>query len=275
MNGLAINPAYAGSREVLSSTLLWRKQWVGFEGAPSIFTFGGHLPLRNQRMALGLLVYNETIGIEKNTGLYGNYAYRVRLGNGKLSLGLKAGFDIVKESKSEITLHDPIVDNAFEDVKGSVFMPNFGFGAYYTTTNYFVGFSLPSMLNYNSEGESLNADFKNYNMLFTGGYLYKISDNLKIKPTTLIKYKFDTKPQYDLNVNFIFFKNDILWIGATYRNKEALVSLIEIQVSRKFRLGYSYDSSLGPLKKYNSGSHEIVIRYEWRDKIDTLNPLYF
>lgn len=275
MNGLAINPAYAGSRDVLSATFLYRQQWVGFEGAPTIFSMSAHMPFRNQRVALGLQVFNESIGIENNTGLYGNYAYRVRLGNGKLALGLKAGFNLLKEQNTKITLRDPKVDDAFGNTKESVFMPNFGFGMYYSNSRYFAGISIPLLLNYNLSTEETSTDFKRYNILLTGGYLVKFSDQFKIKPSTLIKYKHESALQYDLNLNLIFFKDDILWVGGSYRNNEALVSLIEIQVSRKFRLGYSYDYSIGPLNKQNNGSHEIMIRYEWRDKVDTLNPLYF
>lgn len=275
MNGLSINPAYAGSRDVLSATFLYREQWVGFEGAPSIYSISAHMPFRNQRVAIGLQAFNESIGIENNTGFYGNYAYRVHLGSGNLALGLKAGFNIAKEISNTISLHDPTIDRAFENMNETAFMPNFGFGAYYSNTQYFAGFSLPSILSYTSNGESAKTGLKTYNLLFSGGYLYKFSEKLKIKPSTLIKYKYSSALQYDINLNFIFFKDDLLWAGLSYRNKDAIVSLIEVQVSRKFRLGYSYDYSIGPISKYNSGSHEIMIRYEWRDKVDTLNPLYF
>ncbi len=275
MNGLAINPAYAGSRDVLSATFLYRKQWVGFDGAPTIYSMAAHMPFRNQRVALGFLIANESIGIENNTSLFGNYAYRVNLGNGKLALGLKAGFNIVKEQNSKITLHDPNSDIAFENIKETAFLPDFGFGMYFSNTKYFVGFSVPSLLNYKSNGEISKTELKSYNLLLTGGYLLKFSDQIKLKPSTLVKYKYESLPQYDLNLNLILFKDDILWVGASYRNKEAFIYLIEVQLSRKFRLGYSFDQSIGKLSNYNNGSHEIMIRYEWRDKVRTLNPLYF
>jgi type IX secretion system PorP/SprF family membrane protein len=274
MNGLAINPAYAGSREVLSATFLYREQWVGFEGAPGIFSLGAHMPFRNQRVALGVLVSNESIGLENNTSLYGNYAYRIQMGSGKLAFGLKAGFSLAKEQISRVTLHDPTVDKAFDDLKETVFMPNFGFGVYYSNSTYFAGLSLPSILSYRSGGQA-STGLRTYNLLMTGGYLFKVNEQFKLKPSTLIKYKYESAPQFDINLNLIFFRDNILWIGGSYRNKESIVSLIEIQVSRTFRLGYSYDYSIGPLSKYNSGSHEIMLRWEWRDKVNTLNPLYF
>jgi type IX secretion system PorP/SprF family membrane protein len=153
-------------------------------------------------------------------------------------------------------------------------MPNFGFGVYYSNSTYFAGLSLPSILSYRSGGQA-STGLRTYNLLMTGGYLFKVNEQFKLKPSTLIKYKYESAPQFDINLNLIFFRDNILWIGGSYRNKESIVSLIEIQVSRTFRLGYSYDYSIGPLSKYNSGSHEIMLRWEWRDKVNTLNPLYF
>jgi len=275
LNGLAINPAYAGSRDVLSASLLWRKQWVGMPGAPNIFSLGAHMPFRNERLAAGLLIYDEKIGFERSTGIFGNYAYRVRLGNGKLSLGLKGGGNLLKELDNKISLRDPTPDKAFENIKESRFLPNFGVGAYYVSSKYFIGLSIPTILTYTTSGTTSKTEYNSFNILFTTGYLWKLSDQFKLKPSTLVKYKLNSSMQFDLNMNMIFFEGDILWIGASYRNNDAIVGLFEIQVSRKFRLGYSYDYTMGPLSNSTNGSHEILIRYEWRDKVNTLNPLYF
>jgi type IX secretion system PorP/SprF family membrane protein len=273
MNGLSINPAYAGSREVLSATFLYRRQWVGFEGAPAIFSMGAHMPVRNQRMAFGMQVYNESIGIERNTGLFGNYAYRIRTGKGKLSFGMKAGFSLIKELESQTILHDR-TDVAFENNNETAWLPNFGAGVYYSAPTYFAGISVPSILSYGNTSARGSA-FKNSPVLFTGGYLFKIDDQFKIKPSTLVKYQRGFVPQADMNLNLIFFKDDLLWVGLSYRSREAVVGLLEVQVSRKFRIGYTYDYSVGALGRYNNGSHELMIRYEWRERIDSLNPLYF
>lgn len=277
MNGLAINPAYAGSRDVLSATMLYRNQWVGFEGAPTTYSLGVHAPFRNQRIAVGLILFNEQIGISSNTGLYGNYAYRVKLGTGKLALGIKAGFSILNEDNSKISTK--IRDDAFGNNPGASFLPNFGVGAYYYNSNYFAGLSVPTILSYreggNSSGMKAYNDFKNYNIFLTGGTLIKLTNEFKLKPSTLIKYHQGLPLQYDLNLNMIFFKDDLLWVGASYRNKEALVGIIEIQLFNWLRLGYSYDYSLGPLGNYNSGSHEVMLRYELGNKVNSLDPRYF
>jgi type IX secretion system PorP/SprF family membrane protein len=274
MNGLAINPAYAGSRDVLSATLLGRQQWYGFNGAPRNLAFGAHMPLKNAKSAVGIQVHNETLGIERNTGVFGIYAHRFRVGNGKIALGMKAGISFINEDISKVSLKTPSGDAAFDDIKEGMVMPNFGFGVYYSDDKFFGGLSLPAILNYNSGGQSTNR-LKSTNFLLTGGYLWKVSDVLKLKPSTLIKYRTGSPTQFDLNLNWIFFKNDMLWVGNSYRYNEAIVTLVEIQITRQFRLGYSYDYSVGPLKTFSSGSHEIMIRYEWRDRVNTLNPLYF
>jgi type IX secretion system PorP/SprF family membrane protein len=274
MNGLAINPAYAGSRDVLSATLLGRQQWYGFDGAPRNIAFGAHMPLKNAKSAVGMQVHNETFGIERNTGIFGIYAHRFRVGNGKIALGMKAGISFINEDISKVSLKTPSGDAAFDDIKEGMVMPNFGFGVYYSDDKFFGGLSLPTILNHNSGGQSTNR-LKSSNILLTGGYLWKVSESLKLKPSTLVKFRSGSPLQFDLNLNWIFFKNDMLWVGNSYRHNEAIVTLVEIQVTRQFRLGYSYDYSVGPLKTVSSGSHEIMIRYEWRDRVNTLNPLYF
>ncbi len=277
LNGLAINPAYAGSREVLSASLMYRNQWVGFDGAPVTATLSGHMPLRNKTVALGLLFMNEKIGFINNISCFGQYAYRVRVGKGRLSFGLKAGFEMLKEDQSKIMTQQ--ADNAFNNGNTGYFLPNFGFGTYYYNSKFFIGASVPSFLSYReaSKGRGFEPynDIKNYNFLLSTGVLFRVNDNLKIKPSTLWRYHTNSPLQYDINCNVILFKDDLLWIGTSYRGGEAIVGLVEYQLNRQIRLGYAYDYSLGPLSKYNSGSHEISFRYEFSYKINAINPRYF
>jgi type IX secretion system PorP/SprF family membrane protein len=277
MNGMAINPAYAGSRDVLSLSLSSRWQWVGFDGAPSTTTLSGNMPFKNKALAAGLIITNEKIGIQNSIGCFGNYAYRLRTYDGFLSFGLKAGFEMRKENQSMITTQS--VDAAFDNGNKGYFLPNFGFGLYYYNPKYFVGLSVPTFFSYRekSQGEGFEAynDMKNYNYLLSAGALFNVSDNFKIKPSTLLRYTANSPFQYDINCNFILLKDGKFWIGASYRHNEAFVGLVEFQINTQFRLGYSYDYTLGDLSKYNSGSHEIVLRYEFRYILKALNPKYF
>ena len=276
LNGLVINPAYAGSRDVLSTSIMYRDQWVGFEGAPVTATLSGHMPLRNKAIALGLVVINEKIGFSNNVSCFGDYAYRIRIGKGKLSFGFKVGFEMLKEDQSKISTQQS--DNVFSNGNTSFYQPNFGFGAFYYNAKFFAGISVPEFLSYReaSQGNGFEPynDMNNYNFLVTAGTLFRINDNIKIKPSTLLRYQMNSSFQYDLNCNVILFK-DALWVGASYRATEAIVALLEYQINPQIRVGYSYDYSLGPLSKYNSGSHEILFRYEFRYKINAINPRYF
>jgi type IX secretion system PorP/SprF family membrane protein len=226
---------------------------------------------------MGLLIASEKIGIKNNTSLYGNYAYRVRTDDGFLSFGLKAGFEMLKENQSMVTTQKP--DAVFDNGNKGYFLPNFGFGIYYYNSKYFIGLSVPTFFSYRekSQGEGFEAynNVKNYNYLLSAGALFNVSDYLKIKPSTLLRYHANSPFQYDLNCSFILLKDGKFWVGASYRNKEAFVGLLEFQINTQFRLGYSYDYSLGDLSKYNSGSHEIMLRYEFRYILKALNPKYF
>jgi type IX secretion system PorP/SprF family membrane protein len=254
---------------------MYRYQWVGFDGAPVTTTLSGHVPMRNTTIALGLLCMNEKIGVTDNTGIYGNYAYRVKTLTGHLAFGLKAGFDLLKEDDSKITSQQ--TDNVFNN-SSSYLLPNFGLGIYYYTSDYFIGGSIPAILSYRydekvSKYKPYN-NVKNDNILLTGGMSFKVNENLKIRPSTLLKYQANSPFQYDLNCYFILL-NDNLWVGTAYRANDAIVGLLEFQLNTQVRFGYSYDYSLGPLSKYNSGSHEILLRYEFRYKVNAVNPKYF
>jgi type IX secretion system PorP/SprF family membrane protein len=275
LNGLAINPAYAGSRDVLSTSIMYRKQWMGFEGAPVTATLSAHTPLKNRKIGIGIHLISEKIGVSSNVSFFGNYAYRVRLGLGHLSLGLKFGAEIYKENFNKITTQQ--TDAVFSNTS-SYLLPNFGFGTYYFTNDYFIGLSVPALLSYRqASGDKFEAynDVKNYNFLLTGGYLFWINSNFKLKPSTLIRYHPNSPIQFDLNVNAILLRDGILWLGMSYRNEDALVGLVEFQMGTKWRLGLSYDYTLGPMSKYTSGTIEAMLRMELITVVKTINPRFF
>lgn len=277
MNGLAINPAYAGSRDVLSLSLMSKWQWTGFEGAPRTTTFSGNMPFKNKALAMGLMVMDQKYGIRDNVSCFGSYAYRIRTYNGFLSFGLKAGFEVLKENQSEINPQTP--EALFNVGNKGYFLPNFGFGVYFYNAQYFAGFSVPLLLSYKEDrqGEGFTAynNVKNYNYLLTAGMLITINDNIKIKPSTLIKYMVNWPLQFDVNCNVFLLREGKLSVGTGYRYKEAFVGMCEFQLNTQWRLGYAYDYSLGALSKYNNGSHEIMLRYEFRYILKALNPKYF
>lgn len=273
LNGLALNPAYAGSRDVFNITLGYRNQWVGFDGAPVSQTFSAHTPMRNENIALGLFLNNEQIDVRNNTSMYFNYAYRLLLGRGRLAMGLKGGGMIRNVNWSKITLHDP-GDEVFNDLARQDILPNFGFGLYYSTNRYFLGASIPFFLSDSTRNAKTVQyhNINNYNYLVSGGIVIG-SGGVKIKPGFLLKYNKNNPPQVDANLSFIL--GDMIWVGGSYRIEDALVGLIKLQLNDRLRLGYTYDYALGQLNNYHNGSHEIVLIYDLRFRVSAVNPRYF
>jgi type IX secretion system PorP/SprF family membrane protein len=277
MNGLAINPAYAGSRDVLCLSAMYRNQWVGFPGAPVLGTLSAHMPLRNKSINVGLQLINETVGAENNYSLYGNYAYRFQVANGHLSFGLNVGFDYLNEDPSKLTAIDEDDLLAINTTQKHL-MPNAGFGAFFYNTAFSLGLAIPRMLSYKSKTDGKMSAYNSsahYNYLLSGAYLIKMTDVFKLKPSTLIRYTANTPAEFDLNLNAILLKDNALWIGGAYRSTGAIVGSFEYQINTQIRMGYSYDYTMGKLSNNTGGSHEILLRYEFRYKVDAINPKYF
>jgi type IX secretion system PorP/SprF family membrane protein len=276
VNGLAINPAYAGSRECFSNIILYRNQWMGFPGAPITQTLSSHLPFKDEKNAVGLFLFGETIGVTDYYDIYGNYAFRFNVGSGRLSLGLKAGVTLFQGNYSDLTT-DPegmvTTDDALNN-ESEVF-PNFGVGAYYYSDRFYFGISVPKLLSYeliNSEKQmSIGPD--NYDFLVTGGVLIGKSETLKFKPSFLFRYRLDNTYQIDIGGNFIIY--DQFWIGGSYRYNDEIVFMVEYQMSDQIRAGVAYDIAVSDFASQHSGSLEIILRYDFKYKIRAVNPRYF
>jgi type IX secretion system PorP/SprF family membrane protein len=273
LNGLALNPAYAGSRDVFNITLGYRNQWVGFDGAPVSQTLSAHSPMRNEKIALGVLLGNEQIDVRNNTSLLFNYAYRMRIGKGRLALGLKGGAMVRNVNWTRLSFHDE-GDDVFNNPGSRHILPEIGFGVYYHSDRYFFGVSIPGFLSdsINNGKSTVFHDTGNYNYLVTGGFVAG-NRNVKVKPSFLLKYNEKSPVQVDANLSLILA--DLIWIGASYRIENTFVALFKLQVNEQLRLGYTYDYSLGPIGNYNKGSHEIVLIYDFRYRLNAVNPRYF
>lgn len=280
LNGLLINPAYAGSRGVLSTNLSYRKQWISVKGAPESQTISVHTLLKNDRVALAFQAQFMSFGYTKTSGVFASYAYHIRAGNGKLSLGLKAGIDMASTNYSNISLVDN-TDPAFNGGPSSYALPNIGAGVYYYSNKYFAGLSVPWLLSYRKAADGskyeVYQNFQNYDMLFSTGALFTFFDGFfRVKPSILLDYSLQkSKPlEFDINSNFIFA--DLIWVGGSWRTSEkALEGILQMQITQQLMLGYSCDYQLGSLHNYSNGTHEIGIRYEFGYKVSASNPRYF
>ena len=270
-NGLALNPAYAGSQEVLNLAALYRSsQWgASMDGTPVTQTFAGDFPLRNPQLALGLMVFNDKISIYRQSGAYFAYAFRVKAGEGKLSFGLQAGFDLHHEDYSGITIKDKD-DEMFNGEVHNTFMPNTGAGIYFNTARFFAGLSLPQFLSYSpKKANSYSAKPTLSNFMLYSGITIPAGRNVKVKPSTLLQHT-GNGLLIDLNCNFALFR-DLLEIGASWRNRNTLVSMVQFRY-QSFCIGYAYDYALGKPNAINS-SHEIMLRYDLKIVVNAVNPL--
>ncbi len=275
-NTLGVNPAYAGSRDALTITALYRTQWVGFEGAPTTQTLTAHSPVYTEAVNLGLSFSNDEIGPVQNTAVYLDYAFRFNLTeNSKLALGVKVGFDNYKFNVSELqtnTGNDP----AFM-VNDGAFSPNFGFGVYYNRENFYAGLSTPKLLQNNyaySVADNLSEEKRHY-YLIAGG-IVPISNEIKLKPTGLLKCVQGAPMEVDLTANFLFY--DRFQLGAMYRTGDAVGLLLGYYITEQLSVGYSFDwSFVNTTSKYNDGSHEIVLSYDFifKEQRRIRSPRYF
>ncbi|MFN5461018.1 MAG: type IX secretion system membrane protein PorP/SprF [Bacteroidota bacterium] len=279
-NTLGVNPAYAGTREALTVTALHRSQWLGFPGAPVTQTFTGHTPLFYDKLGLGLSVINDKIGPMQTASIYGDFAYHFKINDkSKLSLGLKAGGNLFSATLAELKTTQE-GDVAFASNLQSRFLPNFGFGAYYFSNHYYVGLSAPKLLENkfltNEISGSANLFWEKRHFFLIGGAMFDLNEELQLKPTTLIKITNGSPIQADLTAQFIYNKKFAL--GAMYRTNSALGALLGFFIGEQLYTGYSFDwSFVNKTGRYNSGTHEIMIRYDFifRDKAKIRSPRYF
>jgi type IX secretion system PorP/SprF family membrane protein len=279
-NELFINPAYAGSRDAISATGMFRTQWVGIDGAPTTQTLTVHGPAMNQKLGVGLALLNESIGVTKQTGVYANGAYRMPMKKGTLSLGLQVGMFTHIERLASVS-PDVANDNQFLTNTDRVLLPNFGFGAYYKTDRWYVGLSIPRMMgNTVKLGSAGTTEVKNklsltsWHYFLTGGAVHQLNANLKLRGNTMIKIASAAPIEVDLTADLLI--KDFIWAGLAYRSGDAASLLLGAYILPQFRLGYSYDYTLSALQRFNSGSHEIMLGYDFslqRDKV--VSPRYF
>jgi len=276
LNPLRINPSYAGSRGGLSVAAFYRQQWVGLNGAPRTMSLELDAPVLSDKLGLGLFVVNDKIGVTKQTEVMTSYAFRISVGSGTLALGLGAGLVATNTAWSELIVLDPGDDYFLIDSKVFV-VPDFSFGTYYSGKNYFLSFSIPRLLGYSFDFDknkySLKVEPGNYNYVVNTGYMFPLGAKARMMPSALVSYSPGDRLLYDGSLHFILY--DRVWFGATYRSTGSVTALAQFAINNQLKMAYSYDFDFGKLGTYNNGSHEVMLRYEFRYKVDVINPLIF
>lgn len=272
-NGLALNPAYAGTDEAMNITVLAREQWTGIDGAPSTQTLSVHSPAFTERVGLGLLVLHDVIGVTEQTGVYAAYSYKIPFVNGaKLSLGLQTGINMYNARFSEVSDINPVF--AIGDVRET--HPNFGFGAYYFTDRFYAGISIPQLAQNTFDRDNADSDSKIVRHYFANaGYVFDLNESLKLKPNILIKTVEGAPIEFDVNANLLI--NELIWIGISWRSFDSFDALFQLQVTDGLQFGYAYDfATTTDLRRVNGGSHELMLNYRFSfNNSRIVTPRYF
>lgn len=272
-NNVAMNPAATGSENALTLIGSYRAQWVGFPGAPTTQAITAHAPLKREKSAVGIQVYADQIGVTRNTGIYGLYAYRLKMQHSDLRLGASAGINLVTEDLGSLDVEDNN-DQSLASGRTSGVLPNFSMGAHWSSDKSFLSFSIPFLLTHSFSNASyrLESDFSNINYLLGGGYQFELKNKFILKPSMLVKFRAGTRPQLDINARLSW--NDYLDLGLSYRTEEALMVLSQLKINKQLHLMYSFGFPLNALAKYNFGSHEISLKYRFQYKANISNPRY-
>ena len=284
---LGYNPAFAGSQEAPCLTAIFRQQWVGLEGAPAVQALTFNMPLSNQRVGIGANIYRHTIGITSITNLDAAYAYRVRLGYGMLGIGVQGSVRAFKQDFNEtLAIQNKNLDDKIPGNNESKTLLNFGTGLYYNSDRFYIGLSAPRLLendiDFGGNDATISREVQHFYLM--SGYLFELTDNLKLQPQLLMKYVKNVPVDADLNVNLII--RDLYTVGLSYRYGgdkkdgygDSVDLLVAAQVADRLMFGLSFDFTLSEIKNYTTGSIEASLHYcigGGSSANDFVNPRFF
>lgn len=265
-NIFSINPAYAGQRRSLDMTVFYRKQWVGPAGTPQTASIMGSMEIKPKNFSVGFQLDNDNIGFTTSQSAKVAFSYRFKLDKKrKLAFGIMPGFKRTFYDFRKVRT-TATGDGAFNANSPTVNTFISGFGAFYYSKKMYIGLSSPEILNLNGSNPSPEANL-------IAGYVIKINPDVVLKPSFLVRAMQNSPVQFDLNAT-AYFKED-LGIGLAYRNKEAIVAYFDWVIDKKFKVGYAYDYSIGPLRKFNSGTHEVMLNYFFGKLSNAPSPRFF
>lgn len=273
-NPSQINPAYSGSMGYASVFGLYRTQWVGLDGAPKTANLGFHKPIENSKLGYGINILNDRIGPSELTYMNVDISYTLLFGEkSRLAFGLKVGGELINIDYSKLSQYNP-GDALFQNNLNR-FSPNIGAGIYYYTDNTYVGFSVPMLLNTAFYDEvAVSTANRRQNFYLTAGKVYDLNYYIKFKPALVTKIVSGAPLQLDLTANFLI--NEKFTAGIAYRMSAALSGLVGFQVTDQLFIGYGYDRETTRLSNFNSGSHELFLKFDLfnsHQKIET--PRFF
>lgn len=279
-NTVNVNPAYAGSRNSMSVFALHRTQWVGLDGAPVTNQASINTPIEGSNIGLGLSILNDKIGPSDESDISIDFSYSIKTSDRyKLSFGLKATANLLNIDFNKLTQYDS-GDNIFSVNVDNKLSPNIGVGLYYHSDASYVGISAPNLLEtrhfdrYAGSGSNSHIATEKIHYYLIAGHVFDLSGSVKFKPSLLTKLVQGAPLQVDVSGNFLI--NEKFMAGIAYRWSAAVSAMVGFQVSDSWFIGYGYDLETTKLANYNSGSHEIFLRYELFNKYDKIiSPRFF
>jgi type IX secretion system PorP/SprF family membrane protein len=273
-NTINVNPAYAGSRGVLSIFGLHRTQWVGLDGAPVTNTASVNSPISNSNLGVGLSFVDDRIGPTREDVISADLSYSIQTSEDyKLSFGIKGSANLFNLDVTKLnpeSANDPLLQNLSND-----FSPNVGAGIYLHSDKLYLGASVPNFFETKRYDDNTIAVYKErMNFYFIGGYVFDLTPSLKFKPAFLTKLVEGAPLQLDVSGNFLI--NEKLVLGAAWRWDAAVSLLAGFQITDGLFIGYGYDMETTKLRNYNSGSHEVFLRFELFKRQDKIvSPRFF
>lgn len=275
-NTLEINPAYAGFRDALSVTTMFRKQWTGFKTAPQSTFLSADMPISDKRVGVGIKLTDDRDEVNKTLGAQGIYSFKIPTGDySNLSFGLQGGVYNFNTDFTKIDVID-INDPSFSQNLNSTKL-NFGTGVFFSTEKFYAGLSSPNLIRNSFKKTNNTGAFsemkQQMHIYFNTGYVFELSSDLHFKPSLLVRGVVGSPISYDINSNI--WIADLLSLGVSYRNQTAIVGIIDLKLLPELRLGYAYDHVTSRFNIVSKGSHEIILRYEFSFNRSSLSPRYF
>jgi len=274
-NPLYFNPAYAGSREAISTVAMARFQWVNFKGAPTSQWFSVHSPILHKALGVGGHFINDKIGDRNRTSAYGDLSSSIQLNNKKsrLAAGINFGFDALSYDFSAVQVQD--VNDPFFGQITSVTKPNIGAGLFYYGKKHYLGISVPRLFESKiPDANDILHTLNSRHFFITGGYVFDLNSVLKLKPSAMIKYTQGAPITIDANLSMFMYEK--LWTGLMYRYNESMGVNVVYHIKNTLNIGYVYDFPINGLRKYQSGSHEVILQFDIQPKKSAYtSPRYF
>ena len=266
LNIFSINPAYAGQRRAVDMTLFYRKQWLGTTGSPQTASILGSMEVKPKNLSIGFQFINDNIGLTNTSSLKLALSYRVKIDRKrKIAFGIMPGYRRMFYDYRKLRT-TTAGDGAFDVNTPNVFSFISSAGAFYYSKKIYIGLSSPEILNLSGNNPSVELNL-------IAGYIIKLNDQVVLKPSILVREIKNSPTQFDLNITSYF--NEDLGIGLAYRNRDALVAYFDWVIDKKFKVGYAYDYSIGAIRKFNSGSHEIMLNYFFGKVSQAPSPRFF